>query len=89
MKLLCQVIWVMAAMYLILNRKAEKTWEPMYLYMIGGLLFHTVWEGKSQYIYQYLLVLVPFASCTLSNGIRGADSLLLRLAGRKTGKYMK
>lgn len=64
-------------------------WEPAYLFLIGGFLFHIFWEGKSQYIYQYLLVLVPFASCTLSNGIRGAEPLLLRMAGRKTGKYMK
>ena len=76
MKLLCQVIWAMAVMYLILNRKAEKTWEPMYLYMIGGLLFHTVWEGKSQYTYPYLYVLIPFAAAAVGE-------LLKRLSGKE------
>lgn len=76
MKLLCQVIWVMAAMYLILNRKAEKNWEPVYLYMIGGLLFHTVWEGKSQYTYPYLYILIPFAAAA-------ADGMLKRLTGKE------
>lgn len=76
MKLLCQVIWAMAAMYLILNRKADTTWELMYLYMIGGLLFHTVWEGKSQYTYPYLYVLIPFAAAA-------AGRMLKRLTGEK------
>ena len=76
MKLLCQVIWVMAVIYLILNRKSEATWELMYLYMIGGLLFHTVWEGKSQYTYPYLYVLIPFAAAA-------AGGILKRLTGKE------
>ena len=32
-----------------------------FMYFIGGLLFHTAWEGKSQYVYSYVFVLIPFA----------------------------
>jgi hypothetical protein len=66
----------MAAVYLILSRKSETPWELMYLYMIGGLLFHTVWEGKSQYTYPYLYVLIPFAAAA-------ADEMLKRLTAKK------
>lgn len=61
MKLLCLALWIFAAWYLLLAGKETADWTPMYLYFIGGLLFHTFWEGKSQYTYPYLFVLIPFA----------------------------
>ena len=64
MKTLCIGLWVFALVYLILYGR-QTGWEPMYLYFIGGLLFHTIWEGKSQYTYPYLFVLIPFAACAI------------------------
>lgn len=75
MKLLCQVIWILSSVYILMNRKSETSWELMYLYMIGGLLFHTVWEGKSQYTYPYLYVLIPFAAAA-------ADRMLKKVTGK-------
>lgn len=34
----------------------------LYLYFIGGFLFHLFWEGKSQYIYPYIYALIPCSS---------------------------
>ena len=65
MKLLCLMLWVYAAVFLLLQGRTAAGWEPMYLYFIGGLLFHTFWEGKSQYTYPYLFVLIPFAACAV------------------------
>ena len=65
LKLLCLALWLFAAVFLVLRGRTEKGWEPMYLYFIGGLLFHTFWEGKSQYTYPYLFVLIPFAACAI------------------------
>lgn len=65
MKMLCLSLWILALAYLILCAD-HSGWEPMYLYFIGGLLFHTFWEGKSQYTYPYLFVLIPFAACSLA-----------------------
>lgn len=32
------------------------------LYIVGGVMFHIIWETKSQYIYMYYLMLVPLAA---------------------------
>lgn len=37
-----------------------------FLFFIGGFTFHTFWEIKSQYVYQYIFILVPVASSGLS-----------------------
>ncbi len=31
------------------------------LYLTGGFLFHAVWETKSQYVYPYVYMMIPFA----------------------------
>lgn len=35
------------------------------IFFIGGFLFHLFWETKSQYVYPYILLLIPVASSTL------------------------
>ena len=62
LKTLCLGLWIFALLFLVLNAGKKTGWELMYLYLIGGLLFHTFWEGKSQYTYPYLFVLIPFAA---------------------------
>ncbi len=37
-------------------------WQMGFLTLIGGFLFHLVWEGKSQYVYPYFFSLMPFAA---------------------------
>ncbi len=32
------------------------------IYFMGGFLFHFVWETKSQYVYPYVMVLIPLAA---------------------------
>lgn len=31
------------------------------LFFLGGFLFHLIWETKSQYVYPYIVMLIPFA----------------------------
>ena len=69
MKLLCVMLWIFATVFLVLHGGRNAGWEMMYLYFIGGLLFHTFWEGKSQYTYPYLFVLIPFAACSVRSVI--------------------
>lgn len=42
------------------------------MYLTGGFLFHIIWETKSQYVWQYIFILIPSASA-------GWESLLLFL----------
>lgn len=37
------------------------------LFLMGGMLFHLVWETKSQYVFQYIVCLIPLAAMMLSN----------------------
>ena len=63
-------LWGLAVLFLVENRQGESGWELFFLFMIGGFLFHIVWEAKSQYIYQYVLVLVPFSAQALSRKLQ-------------------
>ena len=40
--------------------------DLLYLYFWGGFVFHIFWEGKSQYIYPYVFVLLPGCAYVLS-----------------------
>ena len=33
------------------------------VYLCGGLLFHLIWETKSQYVWTYVYNLIPLAMC--------------------------
>lgn len=59
MTFLTLVLWGSAVWFLIRHSRTCDGWEMPYLFFIGGFLFHLLWEGKSQYIYPYLFVLIP------------------------------
>lgn len=44
------------------------------LIVLGGMMYHMLFEAKSQYAYVYAVLLVPLAArgvCLLEDGIRG------------------
>ena len=49
------------------------------LYVLGGVLYHAVFEAKSQYAYVYMLLLLPSAALGLELLIQG----LARMTGRR------
>ena len=65
MTVLCKyvslLIWVGTIAFLILRGTRTQGWELFLMYFLGGLIFHTFWEGKSQYIYPYVFCLIPCA----------------------------
>lgn len=38
-----------------------------FLFLIGGFVFHTFWETKTQYVWQYVMTLIPVGSYGISN----------------------
>lgn len=57
------IVWLGAAVYMIVNRKNMTTTEGILaIIVIGGFLFHLLWEGKSQYILPYFLVAIPYGA---------------------------
>jgi hypothetical protein len=52
--------------YLVFRRKEpDIVLRIGYIIFLGGFLFHIFWEGKSQYILPYFVLLIPFAVCGL------------------------
>ena len=49
-------------LFLLSKKRDGFGWQVLLLFFIGGLLFQTVWEGKSQYIYPYVFSLIPTAA---------------------------
>ena len=68
-KFLTLTLWGCAAAFLFFCRKKHSGWEIFFLFFMGGLLFHTAWEGKSQYIYPYVFCLIPCAMYALHRGV--------------------
>lgn len=82
-KFITLLIWGFAAVFLIRHRKEKDGWQIAFMYFVGGLLFHTVWEGKSQYIYPYVFSLIPFVAFAFN---KTSLELTEKLKNRKTKK---
>ncbi len=75
-KFVTMLIWGFAAVFLIKHRKEKDGWQIAFMYFVGGLLFHTIWEGKSQYIYPYVFSLIPFAAFAFNkSSLQLADAI--------------
>ena len=56
-------IWICAAFYIIVKRKILNANQMLLgMIIIGGFLFHIMWEAKSQYIIQYFIFAIPYAA---------------------------
>ncbi|MCM1309177.1 MAG: hypothetical protein NC223_11310, partial [Butyrivibrio sp.] len=62
-----------AAFSLISRRKTGFFGLSVSMYLVGGFIFHTVWETKSQYVYPYVYMLIPLAAGSLARACRAAD----------------
>ena len=69
MTTLCKIvtfgIWLGVCLFLIFRGRNGEGWELFLMYFLGGLIFHSFWEGKSQYTYPYVFVLIPCAMAGL------------------------
>lgn len=62
------LIWIFAALWVILNRKSMNTKKLLLITIIlGGFAFHSFWEAKSQYVLQYFVMLIPYGAAGLSD----------------------
>ena len=64
------------------NRRKTGTMEALFfpLVILGGFLFHTLWEAKSQYIFPYFVCMLPVAAMGLSEA---AQSICRKTEKRK------
>ena len=51
-----------AVIFLLLHWKQYPGLMYAPLYFLGGFLFHSFWEAKSQYVYTYIFILIPLCA---------------------------
>lgn len=76
-------LWGLLVLFLLKHGSHQSGWELAFLFLIGGFLFHILWEAKSQYTYQYLSGLIPFGAYALSSLTKEGSSRLCRLLKNK------
>ncbi len=59
------LMWLSVCAFILTSAKGKQEWMLMFLYLIGGFLFHLLSETKSQYVYPYVFCLTPFAAAGL------------------------
>ena len=53
-------------LFMLRYHKQGEGWELFFLLLIGGFLFHTLWEAKSQYVSSYFVPLIPFVAFSMA-----------------------
>ena len=67
MDVFAQLVFVgMIAALLLMLRRREYTSLILPLTLLGGMMFHMMWEGKSQYILPYFMLMIPSAAWGLT-----------------------
>ena len=55
-------------LFLLIYRRKEKRgleWYTLLIAVIGGVLFHELWEAKSRYVLPYFVMMIPMAAAGL------------------------
>ena len=63
-------------------------WLILPVTIIGGFLFHQLFEAKSQYIFPYMIYLIPVAAHGLCQAEKSIIAVLQRLTGKSGVKRM-
>lgn len=84
----CYVILLLAlaVLYVTCHRKESYVGGYALLYLLGGFLLHIAWEGKSQYVYTYVFILMPCCARALAVDVGG---LYKRLGERRRGRMKR
>ena len=70
----------LSLLFILRYHKQYDGWQICFLTLIGGFLFHLVWEGKSQYVYPYFFSLMPFAALSMARIVRAIQTRIKKKA---------
>ena len=59
MKSIQFLIYALSLYYLFNKKIYNKNISIFFIYFLGGVVFHLIWETKSQYVYPYVILLIP------------------------------
>ncbi len=62
------LVYGMGLALLVLTRKEKYPleWYLLLTVILGGVLFHTIWEAKSRYVLPYFVMMLPLAAAGLA-----------------------
>lgn len=84
MDVLQSVLYFGVLLLLIFDReKGDLKKTGLIICFLGGFLFYLFWEGKSQYILPYYLLLIPYAIEGFRMALKGFDSIKRAWGDRK------
>ena len=77
------IYWT-ALLFVILNRKNNNVflWLPGTA-VIGGFLFHMIWEAKGQYTLSYFVLLIPYSAIAAVQVIKWVDDRICPMLRKK------
>lgn len=83
------IYWT-ALLFVFLNRKNRNIflWLPGTA-VVGGFLFHVIWEAKGQYTLSYFVLLIPYSSIAAVQVSRWVDERICPLLKRGKGQEEK
>ena len=64
-----------AVVFALWRRRKNWSMEQLFLILVilGGFLFHTLWEAKSQYIFPYFVCMLPCAAVGISDALEALN----------------
>lgn len=80
MKIYVLAFFGLGLLFILRYHKQYDGWQVFFLTLIGGFLFHLIWEGKSQYVYPYFFSLMPFAALAMAKIITGIQTRVKKKA---------
>ena len=66
-----------------LFQKRRITQYTIFVVILGGFLFHILWEAKSRYILPYFIMMIPMAAVGLQSCYSGMEMKLHRRREKK------
>lgn len=87
MKISQQALYLLAAVGMagMMRERRDAAQLILPLTILGGFLYHMIFEAKSQYIYVYAMMMIPLAARGLCAARDGAENMRRRLARRRAG----
>lgn len=80
------IIWGCTFIFFILKRKDINFKQLLCaIVVIGGFLFHIIWEGKSMYIFPYFMLVIPYSAA----GIFEISNFTLNVYSKLRLKFVK
>lgn len=74
------------AYFLLHRKKLEPASLLLVIVVIGGFLFHLMWEAKSQYCWPYFVLCIPYAAGGITTALEKLDAKIPKRSPKKAKK---